>query len=242
MRWEAGKRGKEGCAGPSEGTHSVASVGLRVGASCVESKGVKDSWWPGVARSASAKVEKEVNAPRQCQILSKSFWCPDHGNFLFEQAGNRILAERWHEVATLILHLFILSVGAPGFSVGPHGWWIQATESQPWTLPGVPEGVLSRGRLSSPILKQQPPCLSPSATTWVRDAQRLWHFLSTGWCPGCERHLEVGMRPCSPIRSCPASLSLLCPICLLGLSISDHRCLDSASPSAWSGQGRGVLW
>lgn len=38
--------------------------------------------------------------------------------------------------------------------------------------------------------------------------------------------MEVGMRPSSPIRPCPASLSLPCPTCLLGFSISDHRRLD----------------
>lgn len=72
--------GKEGCAGSSEGTHGVATVGLWMAAGCVRSKGVMDRWCQGVAKSASAKVENEVNAPSQCQILQKSFRRPERKN------------------------------------------------------------------------------------------------------------------------------------------------------------------
>lgn len=103
-----------------------------------------------------------------CAFPMNSFIFFLASNFLFEQAENWILGEKWHEVATFILHLFILSVGAPPvFSVGPHGWWMQATENQRLTLPGAAEGVLDRSRLPSPILKQQSPCPTPSASTWV---------------------------------------------------------------------------
>lgn len=58
----------------------VATVGLWMAAGCVGSKGVMDRWCQGVAKSASAKVENEVNAPSQCQILRKSFRRPEHKN------------------------------------------------------------------------------------------------------------------------------------------------------------------
>ena len=75
------------------------------------------------------------------------------------------------------------------------------------SLSGAPEGVLNRDRPSPLVLKQQPPCLTQSASRLLRDAQRLWHFLSTGCYPGWTRHFGSWYYP--PASCIPAQLH--CP-------------------------------